>query len=184
MVNRGTILEQEHYQCCEYRPIPCILHNDCEQLVPYHDFIFHLTKHFLQPNYTADLTSSVMLQDKDFETETVWTPKWLATHGHQFFLMLNRKEPGIWSSWVWMFGTETEAQNFVAKISYFRGNRFISGTFPVHSIRKPESVIEAKKSCVLFTDRTLKCVSGIGPKSITGEPLLTDPRVLYFIVIF
>jgi hypothetical protein len=169
MVAKGTLLEQEHLEHCDFRPIPCILSSECEQLIPYHDFIFHLTKHFLQPIYTHNLTSSVMLHAKDFGSHTVWNPKWIATHGHQFFLMLNRKEPGVWASWVWIFGSEIEAKSFVAKISFFRGKRFISGTFPVHSIRKPEAVIEATKACVLFTDQTLKCVSGIGAKLVTGK---------------
>lgn len=179
MIAPGTPREEEHNRKCAFRPIPCIFNHNCKAMVPHHGFLLHLQSHFLTPNFTKYLTTTVYLHEETFQLNSdTWMPKWLRIREYDanFFLMLKRSKgaiPGVnegcWLCWVWMMGSQEEASQFFYEIDVFKEDRKISGTFTTQSIRSSPADIVATKSCLSFTDQVAKHIASIGDTVVSGE---------------
>lgn len=168
MVDPGSISEKNHLKVCEFRPIECFVEG-CGQEIPYHSFLIHMHQHFIYPTYESKLTTSIIIHSEDFESSGMWCPKWLSTENRHYFLMLVRSESGIWGSWVSMLGDASEAEEYVSRISFFKGNKCITGIYPVQSIRKTrEEIMNSKKSCLLASDAMIKNVTYFEENVVTG----------------
>jgi len=160
-VPQGTVAEKEHHQTCQYRPIPCLMHHVCKQLVPYHNFLLHHMKHFIYPTFSTILNTSVVFEREDFDCNHRWQPRWMNCYDKEFFVMIAHKIPGMWYFWVWMLGTPEEAEEFSYDVEISKRHLKKAGTFPVLSFRTNEDELLKRDICLSMTDYQIKRISQI-----------------------
>jgi len=161
-LERDTEEMKEHIGACEFRPIPCLMPDCCSEPVPYQNFLLHQMQHFLQPQFSASITTTMVLEQEDFNRDRRWSPRWINCYDKDFFFMVSHRVPDMWHFWMWILGSQDEADQYYYDIEVCKGENKKSGTYSVLSIRTPTESIEKQEIAMSMTGYQVKRLSKIG----------------------
>jgi len=167
-LENGSEEMRDHIESCNFRPIPCLMQDFCTELVPYQNYLLHQMQHFLQPQFSSSLATSMVFAQEDFDRSRRWTPRWINCYDKDFFLVVAHRMPDMWHFWVCMLGSQDEANQYYYDIEVCKGENRKRGTYSVLSIRTSIQTIETQESAMYLTGVQVKRISQI-EKNLYGN---------------
>lgn len=108
-----------HEKECLYRLVRCV-DLACHNKVPFVELLNHMKNdHECEDFVNADgstYRSHFIVHEEDFTREIMWISDHLTLDGRHFFRECCRKENGLWFIWVYLLGSQKEADNYVYTI--------------------------------------------------------------------
>ncbi len=116
--------------------------------------------------------SHFIVKEEDFDKEIMWISDHLVLDGRHFFRECCRNANGLWYVWVYLLGTQREAENYVYSIK-------------IHSEDKEEELAYRGKVVSLDVpkEKLISLGSGLVFPDTTARHYWTNPKIHYSVAV-
>jgi len=150
-----------HEKECLYRLVRCV-DLACHNKVPFIGLLDHMTKgHECEDFVNADgsvYRSHFIVNEEDFSREIMWISDHLTLDSRHFFRECCRDANGLWYIWVYLLGTQKEADNYIytIKITSEDKEEEIAYRGKVLSLDVPKEKLSTIGAGLIFPDATAR----------------------------